>query len=705
VLSLGFKGDEMKFDYAHQVYEDREGNIWIASDNGVYLFNPDAQIFNTYKLIRPGGVPMEANVQAVSELRDGRIFIGCWGAGLFVFDRNFNPLPLPPPMKKFAGNYSIWDMAVHSRSGALWATLQGGGLLIYDPKKEKLTEMYPEIFRGATIRQIDEDTSGNFWFGTQHGRVIKWDYSKAGGDPTKGFELICETGLVHKIHFDYQGYIYVATLHMGLLKIDTRTNKIVRIYTDQGKEGERLFMNSPGDMTYFNDTTLLVTAGCINIVNTKTNKISFLSAENGLPSNTVESIQKDRNGIVWVGMTNGFCRVNLPKRIVSYYDRRDGISFDKFEQAGVEQLKDGRMIFFTDHNFLVFDPKHFVQQSNMPRPYITAFKLGGNSLSLDSLKKSRRVQLQYNNTSIAINFSALSYLQQRKLHFYYKMENLDKDWIHVDRPEAVVYNYLSPGDYTFKVKCENADGTTSEETASISIEVQPPFWKSWWFYSLIILLAIMVMYIIDRERVQKMRSLQQVRTQIAGNLSQEINTALNNINVLSEIAKIKVDRDANQSKEFIDQISDKSRHMIESLDDMMWSIHPENDSMRQTLSRIREITDNVMSTHEVDIDLIVDHQLQSLNLDMKLRYELFFFYKDAITFIVESIECSQLFVNFALVKNRLLLEILSECGVEIVNFETRFRKTVQRRVAEMNGALDVTADNRNFSIVLSVTVR
>ena len=127
-------------------------------------------------------------------------------------------------------------------------------------------------------------------------------------------------------------------------------------------------MDSPGDMTYYDDSTLIVTAGCINIVNTKTNKISFITAGDGLPSNTTESVERDEKGIVWIGMTNGICRLNLQQKLTTYYDRRDGIAYDKFNMAGVKELSDNRIIFYTDHNFLVFDPTKFVAQNLPPYP-------------------------------------------------------------------------------------------------------------------------------------------------------------------------------------------------------------------------------------------------------------------------------------------------------------------------------------------------
>jgi Y_Y_Y domain len=695
----------LNFDHVIHAYEDRENNIWMATDNGVYSFNPDDQIFNTYDLIRSKEKkPINAGVNAVAEL-DNKIIAGCWGVGLFFYDKNFNLTEVPPALNERHWYMSVWDMVVHSRSNYLWIAEQGGTLDVYDPKKDKLITMQPEIFQLSTIRQVDEDTSGNLWFGTQNGRLIKWDYKKSGGDPTKGYEFVYQTGRILKVHYDYQGFVWVGTLARGLLKFNAKTNQLVKTFTDQGNEGERLFNNSPGDMSYYNDSTLLVTAGCLNIINTKTNKISFFSTDEGLPSNTAESIQKDNNGIVWIGMTNGLCRLNLEKKVISYYDKRDGINHDRFATTGVEHLSNGDIVLFTDHNFMVFDPKNFGQKNIPPRPYITSFKLSEQLLSLDSMWKEKRVVLSYDNTSITIGFSALSYLQQRKVHYFYRMEGLDKDWIHVDRPMEAVYNSLPPGDYIFKVKSENADGMTSAVIASIPITVRPPFWETWWFYSLIALTVIAILYLIDKERVKRRNSLRDMRREIRANLKDEISTTLNNINVLSEIAKIKADKNVEQAKDFIDQISDKSRYMNEVLDDTIWSIDPTNDSMKKFVLRIKELTEGLQTSYNVTIDLIVDNKVQALELDMKLRYELLFFYKEALNFIIENTQCKQVFVNINKTRSKLYMEILSESGQSGKDVKTKFEKTIHRRVVALAATLDVLADHKSFSSVLYIDVK
>jgi glucose-6-phosphate-specific signal transduction histidine kinase len=206
--------------------------------------------------------------------------------------------------------------------------------------------------------------------------------------------------------------------------------------------------------------------------------------------------------------------------------------------------------------------------------------------------------------------------------------------------------------------------------------------------------------------MNRIRSMQLLRRQIRGNLAEEVSTTLNNINVLSEMAKIKADRNVEQAKGFIDHISEKSRQMMEVMDDTLWSIDPQNDSMGQTLLRIKEITEGIKATYEVDVDLIVDNKVNRLHLDMKVRHDLLFFYKEAMNYLVQNICCKQIFVNMNMVRGKLMIEILSECDCDkFTNLESHFQKALQKRIKALPATIDVLVDGKSLSVVLLVDVK
>ncbi|HZG23135.1 MAG TPA: two-component regulator propeller domain-containing protein, partial [Chitinophagaceae bacterium] len=181
----------IKFDRANSMYEDREKNLWISTDNGVYLFNPDAQVFNSYSLLRPGDVdPVEVPTQCLLNLDNGQIWIGSWGGGLYCYNRDFTPIDAPASLRDMRENCSIWSMWKHQPTGMIWIGLQSGVLVVYDPSTGKAKKLTPAIFQGRTIRQITGDKLGNLWFGSQGGHIVKWDPLLARDKLENGFVLV-----------------------------------------------------------------------------------------------------------------------------------------------------------------------------------------------------------------------------------------------------------------------------------------------------------------------------------------------------------------------------------------------------------------------------------------------------------------------------------------------------------------------------------
>ena len=697
----------IKFDVALYMYEDRAQNLWVCTSNGLFLFNPDAQFFNAYSLLRPDGAgPVDGPSKSILEPDSSQVWVGGWGVGLFAYDKNFRPQPLPLSLQKYKGPFGIWCMQRHPATRDIWMGIQDGLMLIYKQATGKTEEHWFDVFEKRTVRQMVKDHQGNLWFGTQGGLVVKWTY-RPGQNVKEGFTLVTRTGLIQKLFVDKDGYVWVGTLGWGLLKVDPATNTIIERYGSKTAKGSRLWNDSPSDIVQLNDSILAIACHGLSLLNVKTKKITFLSTDEGLPANNIMCLAKDRRGVLWLGMISGICRVNLEKMTFTYYDRRDGMPADYFEVDDAHHLEDGRILFTSAHHFVVFDPGKMIKNQPPPNVVITDVSIAGTSLSVDSLSKLFAIHLQHDKSFITIEFGNFNFTRQDKTDYYYQLVGVDNGWVHaMDRRQAI-YNYLRPGNYVFKVKSKNADGVESTAITSLRISVEPPFWRTWWFYGFLALVAIVILYWIDRERMRRIRELQAMRTQIASNLHGDINTTLNNINMLSEMAKIKADKDLTRSKEYIDQISEKSHNMIIAMDDMLWSIDPQNDSMEKTLLRMLEFVDALINRHGANIDILVDEHVRSLEIDMKSRHEMFLIFKEVLRSMVAlGTRHHHILINIDLVKSKLSLKMQDD-GVyagEGELFSIQALNMLARRAETIHAELDIQADKNGASIILLVPV-
>lgn len=703
-ISNEYRGEQsIKFDRINTMFEDRESNVWIGSDNGIYLFNPDQQAFEPKLLQRPGSAAIEGPTLVAKEMRNGQIWIGTWGHGLYIYDKQFNPLPVPRALSDVKEKYSIWSLQ-EEENGRVWLGLQSGVLLIHDSAGGTKKLLIPE-FGGSTIRQITADRNGDLWFGTQRGEIIRWNRKAANNDPSRGYTLMKRTGLVVKLFTDSRGMIWVSTEGRGLWMINP-DNASFRLFNTGLPEGFKLSADAPSDVLQYNDSTLMVANGAIDVINLNNYSISSITTAQGLPSNNVLCLQKDESNMLWLGMISGLYRMNLKSNIATTYDRRDGMGYDNFNGAGAFKLKGGRLLFTTDHNFVVFMPERLSQKEPPPDVKILDFKVLGRGLYIDSVRALSKVTLDYNKNSVTIDFGTLSFLRKNKKAFYYKLDKFDADWIQADDRRQATYNYIPSGTYTFMVKAVNGYGIPSNITKLI-IYVKAPFWKTWWFYALLTLVVFGILYIIDRERFRRMMTLQQVRRQIAGNLHSEISKTLSNIHLLSEIAKIKADKDLEKSIEYIDQINTKSSRMIDAMDDMLWSLDPKNDSMLKTLERMSEFAEGMKHSHGCEINLVVDEKVNKLRLDMKARHDIYFIFKESLSHIISFSNCTDSIIDIDLVHDNLLIKI-HDNGNNLDNKLIRNSPTmqeIQKRAEELNAILDIQSDKRGTAVILQVPVR
>ena len=220
-----------------------------------------------------------------------------------------------------------------------------------------------------------------------------------------------------------------------------------------------------------------------------------------------------------------------------------------------------------------------------------------------------------------------------------------------------------------------------------------------------ILIIAAIFYYIDFERIKRLRALQRMRTQIAQNLHDDVDATLNDISLLSEMAKIKADKDVQRSKEYIDQISDKSKRMIDAMSDMLWTLNPENDTMEKTVLRMKECAEGLQNSHNTNIQMQIDSKVKSLKLDMKTRHEFFFIFKEALLNIARQANGTPSIINVDYMSGKLLMKIQNqEVNLNSPLLAAPAKKEMKQRAKFINAELDIQNDNKGISIILVVPV-
>ena len=129
----------------------------------------------------------------------------------------------------------------------------------------------------------------------------------------------------------------------------------------------------------------------------------------------------------------------------------------------------------------------------------------------------KTIELDHTQNFITIGYASLSFLGRNTTQYFYQLEGVNKDWVNAGTQRFASYTNLSPGHYTFKVKCENRDGIPSKKITVLNIYIHPPWWLTWWAYTLYILLAGSILYTLYRNNIRQLKNKQaaQIKAMVA----------------------------------------------------------------------------------------------------------------------------------------------------------------------------------------------
>lgn len=679
------------FQIINCLYEDREQNIWIATNtNGLYRFNPSQQYFTNVQHIHPVTKEKgEGSVMSFIELVNGDILASAWGDGLVRYDKNFNVRPLQIKNFQRFGITSIWNMHQSKDKNIIWMACQPG-IIRYNQATGDAVFYNPPRLQYKTVRQLYEDKKGHLWIGMHNHGLFRWDPAKGSREFNDGLTEIkaLKGQLINQLSGDEQGLIWATTGKNGLFAIEAANGNVRWHFGQNEQEPFKIHSNGvTAVMTYSDSLVAFSTHTHIYLFNLRTKQLRVLVTPDRLSGNLV-SLARDDEGYIWAGTTNALYRISQHNAAIVSFDREDGITNDRFVISATYKLRDGRLLFGSSNEFIAFDPAAIRTKHQVPRVSITDFKVSDQSLDVDSIFKLEKLVLRPHENAIQVGFSPLTFANVYPVR--YKLENFDKDWQVADREMKVSYSYLPPGSYTLMLQALDAEGKMSGEMVRIAILSKAPFYQTWWFYAFVIIAIVLVLYWFDRQRMKRKSVLQQVRINIANGLQEDVNTSLNNINILSEIARIKSDKDPVKAKEYLEQIHVQSHNMITALDDMLWSLNPGNDAMDKTINRIREYIDSLMQRYGVHIELMIDQEIEKLQLDMRLRHEAFLLFKEGIKSLVEA-GTTHCLVQMDCEKNKLHFNIEFEnkdCDMQQLN-NLLHRHDMESRLHNLGAKLDV----------------
>jgi len=652
--------------------EDKNGGIWIGTDGeGASYYD---RRLNNFKMLSKSNVPANisvAQVRAITTDKNGGIWIGTSNSGLTYANLQSTNLLTRHflPYTKGTSNYDRVVSLLIDEEQDLWVGTQGNGLLILDSRSRDIKKWYhPQSPAGRlpdhTIWCMLPDSGGRVWMGTRNAGLCLFDKEKgvlAIFDTANGSRLP-ENNIRCLVRIS-DSVLCIGFEQKGIRFFNTRTGRLLEGGGSVHIPGEAAILLK---CIYFQYPYVWIgTLGKGLIAyHLITRQFTRITEQRGLPNNTIYGILPDGKGAVWMSSNKGLFRWQLPADAVSQVDRNsftsfvaeEGLQGNEFNTGAFHRSAGGRLFFGGINGLSFFDPDKLILINTPARVSITRIMVNNQPLQTDTVVPYlHSLSLDYDRNSLSFNFAALDFVSPGLYHYYYQLLQYDKDWIDAGNRNYAAYTNLPPGRYTFRVKASRQWDARDPGTL-LTIMIQPPFWRRPWFIILCTLLFAGILYAFYRYRIRQLLRLQQVRNRIASDLHDDIGSTLTNISMLSELSR-KGLPEKEGAHIFLNRISEEVNRSGQALDDIVWSINTNNDSLEQTVIRMRRYAAEIFDAANIHYSLHLDEQFAHRKLNMEQRRDLFLIFKEAIHNVYKHAGAKNVTIHVWPEKHRLFMKI------------------------------------------------
>jgi ligand-binding sensor domain-containing protein/signal transduction histidine kinase len=553
--------------------------------------------------------------------RTGEWWIATNRQGLYVFPavQNFAALQTRPPVAAYGPSkqrtgptvYALYEEA----DGDIWISTTETippGLARWERRSGTIRDMaatpgLPPL-TSMLARAFQEDRSGNIWIGFSSGTLARYAsdrftmFSADDGVPA---------GQINDLHLDREGRLWVGSASGGLIRVDDPA------------------ASRPVFVTY--------------------------STAHGLSSNAVTRITEDLQGRIYAGTGRGIDRLTPSTGRIRHFTTADGLAPGAIRAALRD--KSGALWFGTLQGLSRLIPE--TDPPSLPPPiWIRGLHVAGEARTVSVLGEADLAlpDLPPGGNQLQIDFGAVSFAPGETLRYQYKLTGARDEWSVPTDQQTLQLAGLAPGRYTFAVRALNADGVVSAAPAQVAFTILAPVWRRPWFLAVAALVATVLLYGVHRYRMLRILELERVRTRIATDLHDDIGANLTRIAILSEVARQPHDADERLDTP-LSSIATIARESVASMNDIVWAISPERDTLREVVRRMRHHAEEVFESRDIELALDLPDAAEPVKLGVDVRRDLLLIFKEAVNNAARHSRCTRASIVLRDAGSRLMLEV------------------------------------------------
>lgn len=454
----------------------------------------------------------EYYISSYLEDHEGNMWLATLGKGLlFIPNTNLNSYRNLQELEK-----EVFTQII-SNNTTIWASTQSGK--IFELKDNKTNVIFNQNNTKISLLKLNEENNQLIFNGPMAPCFFNID--------DKMVKSTTQIGSVKDVAFINDTLVVFAT-NTGIMFFNTHLDKVVSskfiIPENLGrtsgvcyqKDEQKLWVNTLKGLMILSkekapiifeniySTNLINDGNSIwvatkdnGIYEFKNNKITqHLTTKTGLISDVIYKL-KIVNNELFIAHENGLQVIHLKTKATVNYDKTDGFFVNRITDFTV---RNNVIWLITNKGIQFFNRKDIRKNLLAPNIIVNQVLVNNNS---NSTKSNQIHEFNFDENNIEINFTSTSFHHQGLLKYAFKINEIDNQWQYRNFNEnKVSFTALKPGNYTFKVKSINENNIESQPITYQFI-IHPPFWATWWFYSILGFVFVAITIFVYRYQLKK----------------------------------------------------------------------------------------------------------------------------------------------------------------------------------------------------------
>ncbi|WP_238805551.1 tetratricopeptide repeat-containing sensor histidine kinase [Emticicia aquatica] len=199
---------------------------------------------------------------------------------------------------------------------------------------------------------------------------------------------------------------------------------------------------------------------------------------------------------------------------------------------------------------------------------------------------------------------------------------------------------------------------------------------------------VIIILILNRNKLKRFKEEQILRNRIAADLHDEIGSTLSSISILSELVAYQ-QKKGDFEPEIMQQVSNDSREVIDKMDDIIWTINPENDAFYNLETRLKSFAIPLFESKDIEFKFEFSPELESVKIDMGKRRDIYLILKEAINNLIKYSQCKNAIIQGTIFNNKLIMSVIDDgIGFETnANLGKNGQKNIKNRAKKIGGRL------------------